>query len=409
MLRKIEGSRIILRMLYESLFANLVISFLSLFFLKVQLDFKIMGIVMLIFCASYIIRVISPNNIIVFGLHCVLLAGCYYLPGRISIKILVALVVIFLIRDALLFMARGGTVTPLVGAPWPTFLISFVIYLFSLYYDEAVFLAVAYFIPVLLIVLYYMMWYVEGLSNYYLSAGNAKEDTTKTLVSQNTIVIGMFLIVLFVGISIGNIHFVQSIFEKLIPILSECLRIFILIMAFLLGKLIPFFTFSEEMIELKEGETTEQMEELSDEPSLWIAYLMLGAAFLWILYTLLKRFIRLLLIDRSMLEEEKNKTNPVTIVVETVKSVKRKYRRFSINDRARWYYRKRILKYKPVIVLRDCDSCRDIARIIKEEQQEDVSQLTEYYSQIRYGREDADNQSIIEAMKKLGRKKKNRD
>ena len=409
MLRKIEHTRIILRMLYESLFTILIISFLSLFFLKVQLDFKIVGIVMLLFIVSYITRMSAPNNIVVFGIHSVLFAGCYYLPYETGIKILVALVVIFLIRDALLFVSRGGTVTPLVGAPWPTCLFSFAIYLFSLYHGETVFLAMAYLIPVLLLVLYYMMKYVEGLSNYYLSKKETKEDTMRGIVSTNTVVIVIFLIVFFVGVYIGNFHFVQRIFEKLIPILSECLRIFILTVVFFLGKLIPFFTFSEEEILQKEGKEVKQVEDTSDAPLLWIAYMMLGAAFLFILYTLLKRFIRLLLLNRSLQEGEEDKTNQVTIEVDNIKPYKRKRQRTSINDRGRRYYRKRILKYRLGAKMSDKYSCRDIAQIIKEEHQEDVSQLTEYYSRIRYGREDADHQSIIEAMKKLGRKKKNRN
>lgn len=405
MLRKIEHTRTILRMLYESLFAILIISFLSLFFLKVQLGFAVMGITMLLFCVSYIIRSVSFNNIVVFGIHCVMLAGCYYLPYGMGVRILVAGVVIFLIRDALLFVARGGTVTPLVGAPWPTFLISFVIYLFSLYHGEAVFLAVAYFIPVLLIVLYYMMRYVEGLSNYYSSTKDTKEDIMRRLVSQNTLVIGMLLIIFFVGIYIGNVHLVQSVFEMLLPILSECLRIFILAMVFLLSKLIPSFTFSEEPIELQEGGVIKPVEDTSDTPFLWIAYLMVGVVLLWILYTLLKRFIRLLLLGRSLSEEGENITNPVTIEVETVKPAKRKHRSILVNDRARRYYRKCILKYKPVIPLRAWDTCRDIAKMIEEEHGVHVNQLTEYYAQIRYGREDSDSQPILEAMKRLGKKK----
>lgn len=227
----------------------------------------------------------------------------------------------------------------------------------------------------------------------------------RRLVSQNTLVIGMLLIIFFVGIYIGNVHLVQSVFEMLLPILSECLRIFILAMVFLLSKLIPSFTFSEEPIELQEGGVIKPVEDTSDTPFLWIAYLMVGVVLLWILYTLLKRFIRLLLLGRSLSEEGENITNPVTIEVETVKPAKRKHRSILVNDRARRYYRKCILKYKPVIPLRAWDTCRDIAKMIEEEHGVHVNQLTEYYAQIRYGREDSDSQPILEAMKRLGKKK----
>lgn len=403
--KKIEHMRIILRMLYEGLFTILMISFLSLFFLKVQLGVTVMGMVLIFYGISYGIRVAFPNNILVFGVHMVLLAGCYYLPYKTGIKVLLGCVIVFLIRDALMFVARGVKVSPLSGVPWPTFLFSFAIYLFSLYHGEPMFLAMAYLIPVLLIVLYYMMTYLEGLSNYYISTRDTKEDTMRKIVSTNTIVIGIIVIVFFAGVCIGNVQLLQGILEKLLQMLIACLRFIILAVVFLLGKIIPLFTFSEEELLFKEGKAVKQPEDNSDDPLLWIAYLALGAVLLWMLYIILKRFVRLLLVKRSSSAEEGNTWKQPAIEVQSIKPFKTKRQHIVIPDKGRRYYRKQILKYRFGKRISDRYTCRDIAKMIEEEHGVDVNQLTEYYAQIRYGREDSDNQPILEAMKRLGKKK----
>ena len=73
---------------------------------------------------------------------------------------------------------------------------------------------------------------------------------------------------------------------------------------------------------------------------------------------------------------------------------------FSPEERARRMYRTHILRYRYDIRLKETKTCQDICHDIKSETGEDVSELTEIYSEIRYG-ETKVNKDVIKKISSL--------
>lgn len=139
-----------------------------------------------------------------------------------------------------------------------------------------------------------------------------------------------------------------------------------------------------------------------------ILELLLMAVFIggivFLFYRLLRRLIKLLLKPRSyegdIIETaEKEKT----VIKQKSYERIRLPRPLTLTEKARRYYRLRIMKYKDDILLNSQRTCRDIENEIRQKAIDDVDEMTELYSEIRYGAGQMDKK-MLKKMKELAGK-----
>lgn len=395
--------RIILRMLYEVVFVSLILYFFAILFLNEMPGFFVIVSLLLLYVLSFGIREWSPTHMVILFLHLGLMGVLFVLPfpGRLGLVLIG--VQVYLTISALVYSHKGAVVKPITDVPWPSFLVCCLIYILSMVSHQSLLMTITYIITILLLLIYYLILYVEGLTKYMDATRDVSGLPLKRMVQTNTRIVGIIILILLFGLFMGHIFGTEGITDVLLTVCGIIVQCIFQIIRFLLSMLSEIWGVGD--LNYAEGDFV-----LPEQVTGWglILEILLMVVFIgamvFFFYRLLRKLIKLLLKPRSYEEDIVEAAEKEKTVTKEKSYGKISFpRSLTLAEKARRYYKLRIIKYKDEISLNSQSTCRDIENEIRQKGFDEVKEITEFYSEIRYGAGAVDKKTL-KKMKELSGK-----
>lgn len=396
---RIEFLRHAMQLMYDWAIFSLVILFGEICIATEKPSYWFVAVLFFLLVASYLIRKFSAKYLYMFFLHLVLVVVVLLLPFTMACRAMLVLEVLFLLENSYSYGYRKGTLKSMEDAPWPSFVICFLIYFVGGVYSHSATLTIAsYLVGIIMLILYLVMIYLEGLQDYLRSTRDVSGVPIKNIIGTNTIMVGAILSCLGLALILGRIFDFGSIFKILGSGIIAVLKLFAMVLS-------TWFGFVAALLKsgganpapptgMGDVETVGQLHRVGQALEVLLE-LAVAVAGVFILYKLGERYIKRLLVKRNFADD----------TIEVAESIKEKKQervvktffhslRLSPEEKARKLYKQRIERHKYDIRLLQDKTCREIREELKMKDLDDVSIITECYEDIRYGGRTADKEML---------------
>lgn len=363
-----------------------------------------------IFLLSYLIRDFAPNHILLTVGHLVLAGLLVILPGTVWIRTVTGIYDIgYLLPCAVAYAKRGSGLTDM-SEPWPSILAGIIIYFASIGMKLSVLSNLSYIAVALLMAIYMMIRYIQGLKRYISQTTEVSEQSIRDIAFINGRVV-LFLAVLvlllmgacrFLDLS-GFVNVLARAFAKVVQTVFGAIMVIWVFVLTLLTKGGPAATSLDYQDTLNEYY---QNSVKGYDVFTLILKVFVVLLLIFFLVRILLQVIRFLLKPRSYADD----------VIELIAEEPNQYKeritnrrimhRLTAEEQARKIYKKSILRYKDVITLNKRMTCEDIRQEITETEVGNVEGISAIYEQIRYGAGEVDNYVIREMKAASGQNKR---
>lgn len=363
-----------------------------------------------IFLLSYLIRDFAPNHILLTVGHLVLAGLLVILPGTVWIRTVTGIYDIgYLLPCAVAYAKRGSGLTDM-SEPWPSILAGIFVYFASIGMELPVLSSLSYIAVVLLMTIYMMIRYIQGLKRYISQTTEVSEQSIRDIAFINGRVV-LFLAVLvlllmgacrFLDLS-GFVNVLARAFAKVVQTVFGAIMVIWVFVLTLLTKGGPAATSLDYQDTLNEYY---QNSVKGYDVFTLILKVFVVLLLIFFLVRILLQVIRFLLKPRSYADD----------VIELIAEEPNQYKeritnrrimhRLTAEEQARKIYKKSILRYKDVITLNKRMTCEDIRQEITETEVGNVEGISAIYEQIRYGAGEVDNYVIREMKAASGQNKR---
>lgn len=390
MKRRIDFFQVWLRVLYEWLFTVLCSYFIMIIFLKSKPEKYMEATLLIVYILSYIIRRNSRYNFVVFISHLLISGGVFLLPFSNKTKWVIVCIVIYLMNEAFVYWRKGKN-TNFKDVPWPTFLMSLIIYTYA-YFSKSDFLVTsAYIIPIILVVLYLLIIYTDGLRLYVDSNKNTSGLPMGKIVSINSAIIFLVIMILLSGIVIGSVLGIDVTLYKALKGLVYAISYAFIFLKFIFTVLTaPLSGKSNASLEGEKNKIKEFASEHTDDFSGILDMIFKIGAMIIIIYLIYKvaSFVIKLLMKKRLVEGDRvEKIVNKNKETRAEKNRKKSSNLFSKEQKFRKLYRERVLRNRYDIRLDNTRTCIDIRDELFDKEIDDIKEITEAYRKVRYGEE----------------------
>ena len=399
-----------LRYLYEVVAAELFMYTFCMIFMRQDPRFVDAIWIAGIFLLSYLIRDFAPNHILLTVGHLVLAGLLVILPGTVWIRTVTGIYDIgYLLPCAVAYAKRGSGLTDM-SEPWPSILAGIFVYFASIGMELPVLSSLSYIAVVLLMTIYMMIRYIQGLKRYISQTTEVSEQSIRDIAFINGRVV-LFLAVLvlllmgacrFLDLS-GFVNVLARAFAKVVQTVFGAIMVIWVFVLTLLTKGGPAATSLDYQDTLNEYY---QNSVKGYDVFTLILKVFVVLLLIFFLVRILLQVIRFLLKLRSYADD----------VIELIAEEPNQYKeritnrrimhRLTAEEQARKIYKKSILRYKDVITLNKRMTCEDIRQEITETEVGNVEGISAIYEQIRYGAGEVDNYVIREMKAASGQNKR---
>lgn len=389
-----------LRYLYEVVTAELFMYTFCMIFMRQDPRFVDAIWIAGIFLLSYLIRDFAPNHILLTVGHLVLAGLLVILPGTVWIRTVTGIYDIgYLLPCAVAYAKRGSRLTDM-SEPWPSILAGIIVYFASIGMELPVLSNLSYIAVALLMAIYMMIRYIQGLKRYISQTTEVSEQSIRDIAFINGRVV-LFLAVLvlllmgacrFLDLS-GFVNVLARAFAKVVQTVFGAIMVIWVFVLTLLTKGGPAATSLDYQDTLNEYY---QNSVKGYDVFTLILKVFVVLLLIFFLVRILLQVIRFLLKPRSYADD----------VIELIAEEPNQYKeritnrrimhRLTAEEQARKIYKKSILRYKDVITLNKRMTCEDIRQEITETEVGNVEGISAIYEQIRYGAGEVDNYVIRE-------------
>lgn len=389
-----------LRYLYEVVTAELFMYTFCMIFMRQDPRFVDAIWIAGIFLLSYLIRDFAPNHILLTVGHLVLAGLLVILPGTVWIRTVTGIYDIgYLLPCAVAYAKRGSGLTDM-SEPWPSILAGIFVYFASIGMELPVLSNLSYIAVALLMAIYMMIRYIQGLKRYISQTTEVSEQSIRDIAFINGRVV-LFLAVLvlllmgacrFLDLS-GFANVLARAFAKVVQTVFGAIMVIWVFVLTLLTKGGPAATSLDYQDTLNEYY---QNSVKGYDVFTLILKVFVVLLLIFFLVRILLQVIRFLLKPRSYADD----------VIELIAEEPNQYKeritnrrimhRLTAEEQARKIYKKSILRYKDVITLNKRMTCEDIRQEITETEVGNVEGISAIYEQIRYGAGEVDNYVIRE-------------
>lgn len=399
-----------LRYLYEVVTAELFMYTFCMIFMRQDPRFMDAIWIAGIFLLSYLIRDFAPNHILLTVGHLVLAGLLVILPGTVWIRTVTGIYDIgYLLPCAVAYAKRGSGLTDM-SEPWPSILAGIFVYFASIGMELPVLSNLSYIAVALLMAIYMMIRYIQGLKRYISQTTEVSEQSIRDIAFINGRVV-LFLAVLvlllmgacrFLDLS-GFVNVLARAFAKVVQTVFGAIMVIWVFVLTLLTKGGPAATSLDYQDTLNEYY---QNSVKGYDVFTLILKVFVVLLLIFFLVRILLQVIRFLLKPRSYADD----------VIELIAEEPNQYKeritnrrimhRLTAEEQARKIYKKSILRYKDVITLNKRMTCEDIRQEITETEVGNVEGISAIYEQIRYGAGEVDNYVIREMKAASGQNKR---
>ena len=399
-----------LRYLYEVVTAELFMYTFCMIFMRQDPRFVDAIWIAGIFLLSYLIRDFAPNHILLTVGHLVLAGLLVILPGTVWIRTVIGIYDIgYLLPCAVAYAKRGSGLTDM-SEPWPSILAGIFVYFASIGMELPVLSNLSYIAVALLMAIYMMIRYIQGLKRYISQTTEVSEQSIRDIAFINGRVV-LFLAVLvlllmgacrFLDLS-GFVNVLARAFAKVVQTVFGAIMVIWVFVLTLLTKGGPAATSLDYQDTLNEYY---QNSVKGYDVFTLILKVFVVLLLIFFLVRILLQVIRFLLKPRSYADD----------VIELIAEEPNQYKeritnrrimhRLTAEEQARKIYKKSILRYKDVITLNKRMTCEDIRQEITKTEVGNVEGISAIYEQIRYGAGEVDNYVIREMKAASGQNKR---
>ena len=399
-----------LRYLYEVVAAELFMYTFCMIFMRQDPRFVDAIWIAGIFLLSYLIRDFAPNHILLTVGHLVLAGLLVILPGTVWIRTVTGIYDIgYLLPCAVAYAKRGSGLTDM-SEPWPSILAGIFVYFASIGMELPVLSSLSYIAVVLLMTIYMMIRYIQGLKRYISQTTEVSEQSIRDIAFINGRVV-LFLAVLvlllmgacrFLDLS-GFVNVLARAFAKVVQTVFGAIMVIWVFVLTLLTKGGPAATSLDYQDTLNEYY---QNSVKGYDVFTLILKVFVVLLLIFFLVRILLQVIRFLLKPRSYADDV------IELIAEEPNQHKERItnrrimHRLTAEEQARKIYKKSILRYKDVITLNKRMTCEDIRQEITETEIGNVEGISAIYEQIRYGAGEVDNYVIREMKAASGQNKR---
>lgn len=399
-----------LRYLYEVVAAELFMYTFCMIFMRQDPRFTDAIWIAGIFLLSYLIRDFAPNHILLTIGHLVLAGLLVILPGTVWIRMVTGIYDIgYLLPCAVAYAKRGSRLTDM-SEPWPSILAGIIVYFASIGMKLSVLSNLSYIAVALLMAIYMMIRYIQGLKCYISQTTEISEQSIRDIAVINGRVV-LFLAVLvlllmgacrFLDLS-GFVNVLARAFAKVVQtVFGAIMVIWVFVLTLLTkgGSAATDLDYQDTLNEYYQNSVK------GYDVFTLILKVFVVLLLIFFLVRILLQVIRFLLKPRSHADD----------VIELIAEEPRQYKeritdrrimhRLTAEERARKIYKKSILRYKDVITLNKRMTCEDIRQEITETEVGNVEGISAIYEQIRYGAGEVDNHVIREMKAASGQNKR---
>lgn len=399
-----------LRYLYEVVTAELFMYTFCMIFMRQDPRFVDAIWIAGIFLLSYLIRDFAPNHILLTVGHLVLAGLLFILPGTVWIRTVTGIYDIgYLLPCAVAYAKRGSRLTDM-SEPWPSILAGIIVYFASIGMELPVLSNLSYIAVALLMAIYMMIRYIQGLERYISQTTEVSEQSIRDIAFINGRVV-LFLAVLvlllmgacrFLDLS-GFVNVLARAFAKVVQTVFGAIMVIWVFVLTLLTKGGPAATDLDYQNTLNEYY---QNSVKGYDVFTLILKVVVVLLLIFFLVRILLKVIRFLLKPRSYADDV------IEFIAEEPNQHKERItnsrimHRLTAEERARKIYKKSILRYMDVITLNKRMTCEDIRQEITETEVGNVEGISAIYEQIRYGAGEVDNYVIREMKAASGQNKR---
>lgn len=404
MRHKIEFARRALRFIYELLFTYLLVLFGEIVWIKEFPPLRVIIAIAVMYVVSYIVREKIPTYVGILICHIGLICVPFVVDFSGGQRFIFVCIGVHLLTTSMEYALRGSKLKALDDIPWPTFVISVIIYIFGWATKEPLLYNAALIIPIVLLFLHYIMVYVEGVRSYVEATKDVSGLPLSHILSVNTSIVGFILLVLLVSIVLGESVDFGKVLNVIGDLLVSIFKIFAVGVSFIMrfiSKLMSSGSDSDKLDSNLQSGGFISHSGYAYETGENILKVLVGILIIYIVYRILKAIAKRLIIARSFegdIVEEAEKV----ISSQEEKIRRRLFGRLSGEEKIRRYYKERVLKDKYDISLRGDTTCRDIEKDIAENTMGDVSELTDIYASVRYG-ETTPDKSLVKRVSSLSK------
>lgn len=389
-----------LRYLYEVVTAELFMYTFCMIFMRQDPRFVDAIWIAGIFLLSYLIRDFAPNHILLTVGHLVLAGLLVILPGTVWIRTVTGIYDIgYLLPCAVAYAKRGSGLTDM-SEPWPSILAGIFVYFASIGMELPVLSNLSYIAVALLMAIYMMIRYIQGLKRYISQTTEVSEQSIRDIafINGRVVLFLAVLVLLLMGACrfldlFGFVNVLARAFAKVVQTVFGAIMVIWVFVLTLLTKGGPAATSLDYQDTLNEYY---QNSVKGYDVFTLILKVFVVLLLIFFLVRILLQVIRFLLKPRSYADD----------VIELIAEEPNQYKeritnrrimhRLTAEEQARKIYKKSILRYKDVITLNKRMTCEDIRQEITETEVGNVEGISAIYEQIRYGAGEVDNYVIRE-------------
>ncbi len=393
---KIEILRKLARILFEMLFVMCISIFFELFFFTQEPALINRIILVVLYMLSFIIREKYRVPIYAIVFHGLMGLVLLIVPIDLAGKVINIVIAYFLCMTSITYIRLGNKPKPLDDAPWPTFSVILLMYFLAIYKKCYSFMNYTYVFVFLMLVIYYFINYLEGLVKYIDSSNDVEEKHLKRVISRNNKIVFLVVILLVVSMVIGCVLDYHKLETAVMGVLKGVLKL-VVSLCVIFGLLFEnIMRETSNSANAFDAEAMGQMKYYAKEAgnSLEIIlYAALAGICIVILVKFTKFAVKLLLSKNKHHDDVVEKAEK--IVEYNVENKKKTiFKRLSDEDKLRKKYKEYIEQFKHDIRLTNTRTSRDIAEEINNCDLGEVTEITEIYSQIRYGNRETDRKLL---------------
>ncbi|MDE5873580.1 MAG: hypothetical protein K2H07_06660 [Lachnospiraceae bacterium] len=397
MTRKIVFVRKLMDLIFGCLFSWLFVMFSTIVLFKGEPKTFFVPCVIWIYVTAYIIRELATTAITILFAHAVFLVPFYFLNIEGRFIIIFSIISFVLFCEGYSYIRAGKKLKPVGEVPWYIFLFCFIFFLYGVYMKNEQLKNASYIVVVLLIITYLINLYVDGLGKYLSAAKNVSGVPLKNIAKTNSLIVGLIMLFLVIAIAVVNAHDWQNLVDIIVNGIVSVIKLIGFGILFVFN-IIKMFLMRMPASQINDmiGEEMQanNYEEHGQAIFALLKFLFVAAMAFFLLMLIIKFVGRLFVRHNRLLDivEDAPVKKKEKITTEKRKGIFSVL--FSPEEKVRRMYRAHILGYRYDIKLKETKTCRDICRDICNETGDDVSELTEIYSEIRYSEKKADRNVI---------------
>ena len=414
--------RKVLRLINQYLYVIMFVCIIYGLFKQPMPGLSLWGILLGCLILSYIFRDFSRRGVLLLVTHVALGVGCFFLIDNPFVRLLAFCVLVGFFIDGMMYIRSHYLIKRIFEAPWPCMIFGVIAIALGYHIGDVTLQRVGYIMPVLIIFIYLVSLYVDGLEEYLNGARRVSGAPMKMIISTNSLIVTGILTVFVVTILLGNALHLDRVLKDVLVSSLVIVRIIVAIIIFIL-KFVFSIMFGDNVSVAPPKMKLE--EETGDNVLGSILDLIFVTAVIIITVLVVILFFRWLI--RLLLSRQKRR-DEVTEELTVARKVKVTKEKYTKSDKlkgstpdmiARRMYKNRVLSYKKFFTPERNSTTDDIKNLIilrpmtnkkyfskktaKDEAEidpENVAKLTEMYEEVRYGEKMPDD-DFLRKMKKI--------